>query len=46
MEGLAYFLMGVIVGFLLGMFKARKWWIAYNGGYGSYEDTKEEVKND
>jgi len=35
MDSIALILMGVIIGFLVGMWKARKWWQAYNGGYGS-----------
>lgn len=40
MESLMFFLAGVIVGFLIGMWKARKWWVVYNGGYGRYEDKR------
>jgi len=46
MESLAYFLIGVIIGFLLGMFKARKWWLAYNGGYGAYDNDLEDLKGE
>lgn len=42
MENITAFLMGVIVGFLLGMFKARKWWLAYNGGYGRYDNEEKK----